>query len=93
MTSAEEYHYVKRKGRAFMVQVTATDFKSNFGKYLNLVTREDIHITKNGMDVAILIPPKQQPSVIDELIGVILDDGYDVKQARADRRRFRESND
>jgi hypothetical protein len=45
------------------------------------------------MDVAILIPPKRQPSVIDELIGVIPDDGYDVKQARADRRRFRESND
>jgi prevent-host-death family protein len=76
-----------------MIQVTATDFKSNLGKYLNLVNREDIHITKNGMDVAILIPPKPQPSVVDELIGVIPDDGYDVKQAREDRRRFRVSND
>jgi prevent-host-death family protein len=85
--------FLIEKRRVFMVQVTATDFKSNLGKYLNLVSKEDIHITKNGVDVAILIPPKQQPSVIDELIGVIPDDGYDVKQARSDRRRSRESYD
>ena len=69
-----------------MMQVTATEFKSNFGKYLNLANREEIRITKNGVDVALLIPPKPQPSVIDELIGVIPNDGYTAKQARADRR-------
>ena len=75
-----------------MIHVTATDFKSNFGKYLSLVNKEEIHITKNGVDVAILIPPKPQPSVIDELIGVIPNDGYTVKQARAERRQAHESN-
>ena len=69
-----------------MIQVTATDFKTNFGKYLRLASREEIYITKNGNCVAKLVPPKPQPSVIDELVGVIPDDGYTVKQARADRR-------
>ena len=70
-----------------MIQVTATDFKANFGKYLTLAGKEDIHITKNGADAAILIPPKPKPSVIDEITGVIPDDGYTVKEARAERRK------
>ena len=69
-----------------MIQVAATDFKTNFGKYLNLASKEEIRITKNGVDIALLVPPKPQPSVIDELIGVIPNDGYTAKQARADRR-------
>ena len=76
-----------------MIQVTATDFKTNFGKYLNLVERENIHITKNGIDIAILVPPIPKPSVVDELVGVIPNDGYTVKQARTDRRANRENND
>ena len=76
-----------------MIQVTATDFKTNFGKYLSLASKEEIHITKNGADIAILIPPNPRPSVIDELVGAIPDDGYTVKQARAERRARHESND
>ncbi|MCL2215846.1 MAG: type II toxin-antitoxin system Phd/YefM family antitoxin [Defluviitaleaceae bacterium] len=75
-----------------MLQVTATDFKTNLGKYLTLVSKENIHITKNGVDIAILIPPKPQPSIIDELLGVIPDDGFTVKQARQKRRQAHESN-
>jgi antitoxin (DNA-binding transcriptional repressor) of toxin-antitoxin stability system len=75
-----------------MIQVTATDFKTNFGKYLNLVNKEEIHITKNGVDVAIFVAPKPPPSVIDELLGVIPDDNYTVKQARQERRLVHESN-
>ena len=76
-----------------MIKVTATDFKTNFGKYLNLVENENIHITKNGIEIAILVPPIPQPSIINELIGVIPDDGYTAKQARADRRAIFENND
>ena len=75
-----------------MLQVTATDFKTNFGKYLNLVNKENIHITKNGVDVAILVPPKPLPSIVDELVGVIPDDGFTVKQARQERRQRLEGN-
>ena len=76
-----------------MIQVTATDFKTNFGKYLNLVRKENIHITKNGIDIAVLVPPIPKHSIIDELVGIIPNDGYTVKQARADRRVNRENND
>ena len=76
-----------------MIQVTATDFKTHFGKYLVLIGKENIHITKNGADIAILIPPKPQPSIIDELIGVVPDDGYTVKQSRIERRNYFENND
>ena len=75
-----------------MIQTTATDFKSNLGKYLSLVSKEEIHITKNGMDIAVLTAPKPRPSVIDELVGVIPDDGTDVKDVRAERRRRHESH-
>ena len=75
-----------------MIQVTATDFKTNFGKYLNLVSKEEIHITKNGVDVAILVSPKPPPSVVDDLLGVIPDDNYTVKQARQERRMAHENN-
>ena len=32
--------------------VTATEFKTNFGKYLELIAKEDIFITRNGKMVA-----------------------------------------
>ncbi len=35
--------------------VIATEFKANFGKYLDLITKEDIFITKNGKAIAKLI--------------------------------------
>lgn len=37
--------------------VTATEFKLNMGKYLELVQTEDITITKNGKRVGVLVNP------------------------------------
>jgi prevent-host-death family protein len=68
-----------------MIQTTATDFKANLGKYLTLVSREDIHITKNGADIAVLVAPKSKPSWVDELTGVIPDTNIDLKQIKAER--------
>ena len=39
------------------MQVTATEFKLNFGKYLEMVVAEDIYITRNGKTVAKMINP------------------------------------
>ncbi len=39
------------------MNVTATEFKLNMGKYLELVQNEDIIITKNGKKVAVLVNP------------------------------------
>ncbi len=51
------------------MQVTATEFKLNLGKYLNLVLTEDIWITKNGKTVAKVINPNV--SSVDAISGVL----------------------
>ena len=37
--------------------VTATEFKLNMGKYLDIVHSEDIVITKNGKKIGVLVDP------------------------------------
>ena len=49
--------------------VTATEFKTNFGKYLDLVAQEYIFITKNGKTIAKVINP--QISAVDSLRGML----------------------
>lgn len=51
--------------------VTATDFKTNLGKYLSAVTNEEVTISKNGKPIAKLVPYKEYVS--DSLIGVLSD--------------------
>ncbi len=51
------------------MQVTATEFKLNLGKYLDLVLTEDIWVTKNGKTVAKLINPNV--SAVDSISGVL----------------------
>lgn len=36
------------------MRITATEFKTNMGQYIDLAAAEDIIITKNGRDVALL---------------------------------------
>ena len=68
-----------------MIQTTATDFKANLGKYLILAGREDIHITKNGMEIAVLTAPKFKCNWVDDLIGIISNSDIDEKQIKAER--------
>jgi prevent-host-death family protein len=68
-----------------MLQITATDFKSNLGKYLALVNKEEIHITKNGENIAILIAPKPKTSWVDDIVGIIPDEGIDTKKLKSHR--------
>ena len=68
-----------------MIQTTATDFKANFGKYLVLVSREDVCITKNGIEIAVLTASKSKNSWVDDLIGVIPNSDIDAKQIKAER--------
>ena len=37
--------------------VTAAEFKTNFGKYLDLIAQEDIFITRNGKTIAKVVNP------------------------------------
>lgn len=49
--------------------VTATEFKTNFGKYLDMITKEDIFITRNGKTIAKVVNP--QISAVDSLRGIL----------------------
>ena len=54
--------------------VTATEFKSNLGKYLELVATQDVYITKNGKNIARLTSPSTSLlAVLDELVGIAAD--------------------
>lgn len=56
--------------------ITATEFKTNFGKYLELVSKEDIFITRNGKTIAKVINP--QISAVDSLRGLLKNAPSDI---------------
>ena len=49
--------------------VTATEFKTNFGKYLDLIAKEDIFIIRNGKTIAKVVNPNI--SAVDSLRGML----------------------
>lgn len=65
--------------------VTATEFKTNFGKYLDMLTKEDIFITRNGKTIAKVINP--QVSAVDSLRGMLknVPSDIDMDSLREDR--------
>ena len=59
-----------RKGGIAM-QITATEFKMNMGKYLSMASKRDIFITKNGQRVARLTnPAPDRVALLDSLVGI-----------------------
>ena len=52
-----------------MLEITATEFKVNFGHYLDLVSTEDIWVTKNGKYIARLVNPNV--SAVDSISGIL----------------------
>ena len=56
--------------------VTATEFKTNFAKYLDLITKEDIFITRNGKTIAKVVNP--HISAVDSLRGMLKDVPSDI---------------
>ena len=51
--------------------ITATDFKTKLGKYLEIVSSEDIFITKNGKVIAQLSKPQTNKiSALRSLVGI-----------------------
>ena len=66
--------------------VTATEFKTNFGKYLDLLLSEDIYITRNGKTVAKMVNPNVR--AVDTLRGLLagkLPEDFDAKTLREER--------
>lgn len=79
-------HTIFGKGE-FLVIVTATEFKSNLGKYLELAARQDIFITRNGKNIARLTSPTvDKLAILDNLVGIIpAQDAMDEEAAREER--------
>ena len=74
--------------------VTATEFKTNFGKYLDLLRSEDFYITRNGKTVAKMVNPNV--SAVETISGMLagkLADDYDAKMLREERLAKYEDND
>ena len=72
--------------------VTATEFKANFGKYLDLINEEDVFITRNGKTVAKVVNP--QVSAVDSLRGMLsgISSDIDMDSLREERLLKYENN-
>ena len=68
-----------------MMKITATEFKANLGKYLVIAGHKDVHITKNGSDIAVLTAPKSKYSWVDDLTGIIKYTDIDEKYLKSER--------
>ena len=67
---------------------TATEMQNNFGKYLSIVAAgKEVIVTKNGKEVARLIPRNAAVSFLtDSLVGILRGDA-DLEQAKEERLR------
>ena len=73
--------------------ITATEFKSNLGHYLELVDKQDIVITRNGKRIAKLTAAtKDRSDILRALTGIVPSD-VSLETAREERRRKYESGD
>jgi len=72
------------------MMVTSTDFKMNFGRYLELVTNEDIVITKNGRRIAKLVADEEDLcEVAKSLFRIIPNVSMTDDEIKAERMRER----
>ncbi|MBE0069247.1 type II toxin-antitoxin system Phd/YefM family antitoxin [Thermoanaerobacterium thermosaccharolyticum] len=67
------------------MQITATEFKNNIGKYLAIASKEDIYITKNGKAIAKLTNTKQDKVEMAKSLFGILPADASLEQAREKR--------
>ena len=66
--------------------VTATQFKTNIGHYLDTVSKNDVYISKNGKMVAKLSDPmNDKMSILNALAGIIPDDNINLEEIKMER--------
>ena len=66
--------------------ITATELKTNIGKYLQLAEKQDIIITKNNKPIVKLTNLQENKlELLDGLVGIVEDDGYTLEDAKKDR--------
>ncbi len=67
------------------MSITATELKTNLGKYLLLSATEDIYITKNGKVISKLTNPFQERVDVAKSLFGILPDDISLEEAKAER--------
>lgn len=66
--------------------VPASEFRQNFGRYMELVETQDVQVTKNGRVVALWTNPhRDKLALVDKLAGSI-HATIDLDKDRAERR-------
>ena len=68
-----------------MMSITATELKTNLGKYLALAETEDVYITKNGKIVAKLSNPNQSRVEIAKSLFGILPADVTLEESKQER--------
>lgn len=67
------------------MSITATELKSNLGKYLMLAATEDIYISRNGKIVAKLSNPHQDRVDIARSMFGVLSSDVTLEEAKEER--------
>lgn len=66
-------------------EVELAEFQRNLDKYLRLVAEQDIHITRHGRAIAMLVSPyRERIESMRSLFG-ILSDALTLSEARSER--------
>lgn len=66
--------------------ISATEFKSNMGKYLDTAIDEDIFVTRKGKLIAkISNPANDKMALLNNLAGIAEGCGLTAEQARGER--------
>ncbi len=66
--------------------ITATELKTNIGKYLQLAETQDIIITKNNKPIVKLVSLNENKlDILNNLVGIVKDDGYTLDDYKKDR--------
>lgn len=68
------------------MEISATEFKTNFGKYLAMAGQHEIYITKKGRAVAKLSSPTQdRVAMLDSLVGIAENQTLSLDELREER--------
>lgn len=65
--------------------LTATQFKNNFGEYMELASKEDIYVTKNNKIIAKVSNPFVDKVQIAESLFGILPNDIDLEKSKQER--------
>jgi prevent-host-death family protein len=61
--------------KLFMCEITSTELKNNYGKYVRMVEKEQINVTKRGKLCFVLMPAKQTKVIaMESLFGILPSD-------------------